>query len=86
MKNDKEPGSYVIPDDIFDEVNEVTHAIIDYKNPNKLTWAKAYDDILIQMGKEDQLKNYRLLTFVVRRISELGYDIYDKPFRMKRYR
>lgn len=43
----------IIPEDIRDEVIEVTENIVKYTNPNKLTWAKAYDDILIQMGKKE---------------------------------
>ena len=82
----KEPKSNVIPDDIFNEVNEVTHEIVKYKNPNKLNWMPAYEDILRQMGKEDQIKNPRLLTFMVRRITELGYDICDNPFKLERFR
>ena len=46
----------------------------------------AYQDVLNQMGKGDQYLNHRLLTFVVRRISELGYDINDHPFKLTRYR
>lgn len=82
----KEQESKVIPNDIFDEVNEVTHKIIEYKNPNNLNWIPSYNDILTQMGKENQIKNHRLLTFVVRRISELGYDICDRPFKLEKYR
>lgn len=76
----------IIPEDIRDDVIEVTKNIVKYTNPNKLTWAKAYDDILIQMGKEDQLKNVRLLNYVVKRITELGYDINDNPFRLTKYK
>ena len=56
------------------------------ENPNNLNWMPAYQDVLNQMGKGDQYLNHRLLTFVVRRISELGYDINDHPFKLTRYR
>lgn len=41
-----------IPDDIFDEVEEVTRALFEYKNPNKLNWNKSYEDVLIKLGKK----------------------------------
>ena len=72
--------------DNFEEVNAVTHELIRYENPNNLNWMPAYQDVLNQMGKGDQYLNHRLLTFVVRRISELGYDINDHPFKLTRYR
>lgn len=75
-----------IPDDIFDEVEEVTRALFEYKNPNKLNWNKSYEDVLIKLGKKDKLKDYRLLTFVIRRITEYGHDIYDTPFRLEAFR
>ena len=75
----------IIPEDIRDDVIEVTKNIVKYTNPNKSTWAKAYDDILIQMGKENQLKNVRLLNYVVKRITDLGNDINDNPFRLTKY-
>lgn len=81
-----EPKSYIIPDDIFEEVNAVTHELIRYENPNNLNWMPSYQDVLNQMGKGNQYLNHRLLTFVVRRISELGYDINDHPFKLTRYR
>lgn len=75
-----------VPDDMFDEVNKITHRIIMYRNPKKLNWIPSYNEILTQMGKGDQLKNHKLLIYVVRRITELGYDICDEPFRLERYR
>ena len=81
-----EPKSYIIPDDIFVEVNAVTHELIKYENSKNLNWMPAYQDVLNKMGMGDQYSNYRLLTFIVRRISELGYDINDNPFKLTRYR
>lgn len=81
-----EPKSDIIPDDIFEEVNAVTHELIKYKNTNNLNWMPAYKDVLTKMHKEEQYSNPRLLTFIVRRISELGYDINDHPFKLTRYR
>ena len=49
-----EPKSYIIPDDIFEEVNAVTHELIRYENPNNLNWMPAYQDVLNQMGKGEQ--------------------------------
>ena len=70
-----EPKSYIIPDNIFEEVNAVTHELIRYENPNNLNWMPAYQDVLNQMGKGDQYLNH-----------ELGYDINDHPFKLTRYR
>ena len=43
-----EPKSYIIPDNIFEEVNAVTHELIRYENPNNLNWMPAYQDVLNQ--------------------------------------
>ena len=81
-----EPKSRIIPDDIFEEVNAVTHELIKYENPNNLNWMPAYEDVPTKIDKKEQYHNPRLLTFIVRRISELGYDINDHPYKLTRYR
>ncbi len=86
MLEERKIVSLGIPDDIFDEVEEVTKAIFEYNNLKKLRWDEVYDDVLTKMGKEDKIGNGRLLTFVVRRITEYGYDICPKPFELKSFR
>ena len=57
MLEERKIISLGIPDDIFDEVEEVTRALFEYKNPNKLNWNKSYEDVLIKLGKKDKLKD-----------------------------
>ena len=47
-----EPKSYIIPDDIFEEVNAVTHELIRYENPNNLNYVlgKALTDEIIDFA------------------------------------
>lgn len=71
-----------IPEDLIEDVEKITQALIKYKNPKKLSWLRSYEDVLKQLGMEDRIKENRLLSYVVRRISDLFYIIEPDPFKL----
>ena len=60
-----EPKSYIIPDDIFEEVNAVTHELIRYENPNNLNWMPAYQDVLMPIRVHRPLKSRSLSRIIL---------------------
>lgn len=74
-----------IPKDIINEVNKITNKLIVYKNNKKLSWIEVYKDILKELNLEDKINNHKLLSNVVTKITRLGYDIQDNPFKLDKY-
>ncbi len=64
----------------------IVERLVNYKNSKKLSWCGAYRDVLESLGMENRYDEIKLLNGVVSKISEDGYDIIDKPFRLERYR
>lgn len=74
-----------IDEDIIEEVNKITNELVVYKNENKLSWIRAYKDVLKKLNMEDKKEDNRLLSNVVTKITKLGYDITDNPFKLDKY-
>lgn len=74
-----------IPKDIIEDVNKVVNELIVYKNEKNLSWIGAYKDILKKLNMEDRKDDCKLLTNVVTKITKLGYDIMDNPFKLDKY-
>ena len=75
-----------IPVGIADRVDLIVNEIINYDNLHKKGWMEVYDDVLNRLGVSDCYKRHKLLTFVVRKLSVLGYDIVISPFKLVKYR
>ena len=75
-----------IPKDIIDDVNKITNELLVYKNEQKLSWIRAYKDILKKLNMQDKKENDTILTNVVTQITRLGYDIQDNPFKLIKYK
>lgn len=74
-----------IDKDILEEVNKITETLISYNNKNNLSWMKVYKEVLKNLNIEDKYKDHRLLSNVVTKITILGYDIIDNPFKLEKY-
>ena len=74
-----------IPEDIVDIVNKITDELVVYKNEKGLSWTSAYKDVLDTLDMGDKKNDDRILTNVVTKITQLGYDIEDKPFKLNRF-
>ncbi len=74
-----------IPKDIIDDVNKITNELIVYKNENNLSWIKAYKDVLDKLNMKDKKEDPKLLSNVVTKITRLGYDITDNPFKLDKF-
>ena len=74
-----------IPNDIIDDVNKVVDELLVYKNDNNLSWIRAYKDILSKLNMASKKEDVKLLTNVVTKITMLGYDIMDNPFKLERF-
>ena len=64
----------------------VVERLVNYKNSKKLSWCNAYRDVLDSLNMKDRDDEIELLRGVVAKISRDGYDIYDNPFKLVRYR
>lgn len=71
-----------IPKDLEKDVKEITTELIKYKNTNKLSWLKSYEEVLKKLNMENKVKDNRLLTYVVRGLSEKFYIIDPEPFKL----
>ena len=71
-----------IPKEIINDVLKITNELLVYKNEKKLSWIKAYKDVLKKLNIEE---NDTILTNVVTQITRLGYDIEDNPFSLTKY-
>lgn len=74
-----------IPKDIIDDVNKITNKLIVYKNEKNLSWIQTYKDVLKQLNIKDKQEDPKLLTNVVTKITTLGYDIKDNPFKLDKF-
>ena len=74
-----------IPNDIIDDVNKIVDELIKYNNAKKLSWIQTYKYILAQLNMEDRKDDCRLLSNVITKITRLGYDIIDTPFKLNKY-
>ncbi len=76
----------IIPEDIRKDVEKIAQNLVKYDNKKKLSWLKAYKDVLKSLGMENRRNDDRLLSYVVSQITNLGYDIKDDPFGLERFR
>ena len=74
-----------IPNDIIDDVNKVVAELLVYKNDNNLSWIRSYKDVLLKLNMDNKKEDVKLLTNVVTKITRLGYDIIDNPFRLEKF-
>lgn len=74
-----------IDEDILEEVNKITKALLSYNNTKNLSWMKVYKEVLKILNIENKYKDHRLLSNVVTKITILGYDIIDNPFKLEKY-
>lgn len=74
-----------IDKDILEEVNKITEALLSYNNTKNLSWMKVYKEVLKILNIENKYKDHRLLSNVVTKITILGYDIIDNPFKLEKY-
>jgi len=74
-----------IPNDIIEDVNKIVNELLLYKNDNNLSWIRAYKDILSKLNMDNKKEDVKLLTNVVTKITRLGYDIMDKPFKLEKF-
>ena len=74
-----------IPEDIIDDVNNVTNELVIYNNLKGLSWISSYKDVLDRLGMGNRKDDVRLLSNVVTQITRLGYDIEDNPFKLNKF-
>ena len=74
-----------IPNYIINDVNNVVEKLVVYKNKKGLSWISSYNDVLDTLDMSDRKEDVELLKYVVSRISRLGYDIEDNPFRLNKF-
>ena len=67
------------------ETNKIVKELLIYKNKNKLSWMTVYKEILKKLNLENYKDNNKLLNSVVKKITRLGYDITDNPFKLDKF-
>ena len=72
----------MIPDNIKNDVEKITKAIINFNNNTKLSWMQVYKKILKDLHYDKEINNNILLINVVRNITIHGYDIITDPFEL----
>ena len=76
---------YEIPNDYINIVNQITEVILVYDNKNNLSWTTCYKNILKKLNLNDKITDAKLLSYVVKKITILGYDIEAIPFKLTKY-
>ena len=67
-------------------INLVVNTLIKYDNNDNLSWMMVYKSILKELNLDNMISNSIFLRDVVKKISRDGYDIYDNPFKLVRYK
>jgi L-fucose mutarotase/ribose pyranase (RbsD/FucU family) len=67
-------------------INLVVNTLIKYDNKDNLSWMMVYKSILKELNLDNMISNSIFLRDVVKKISRDGYDIYDNPFKLVRYK
>ena len=67
-------------------INLVVNTLIKYDNKDNLSWMMVYRSILKELNLDNMISNSIFLRDVVKKISRDGYDIYDNPFKLVRYK
>lgn len=67
-------------------INLVVDTLIKYDNKDNLSWMMVYKSILKELNLDNMISNSIFLRDVVKKISREGYDIYDNPFKLVRYK
>ena len=67
-------------------INLVVNTLIKYDNKDNLSWMMVYKSILEELNLDNMISNSIFLRDVVKKISRYGYDIYDNPFKLVRYK
>ena len=67
-------------------INLVVNTLIKYDNKDNLSWMRVYKSILKELNLDNMISNSIFLRDVVKKISRDGYDIYDNPFKLVRYK
>jgi len=69
------------------DIEKLCQDIINYENKEKKSWNSSYKEIASKyIDKNDTDKLDTTLVKVVCRLTEMGYDIEDFPFGLKRYK
>lgn len=68
------------------DIDLVVNALIRYNNKDNLSWMKVYKLVLTELKLDNMIDNSIFLRDVVKKISRDGYDIYDNPFKLVRYK
>lgn len=68
------------------DIDLVVNALIRYNNKDNLSWMKVYKLVLTELKLDNMISNSIFLRDVVKKISRDGYDIYDSPFKLVRYK
>ena len=67
-------------------INLVVNTLIKYDNKDNLSWMMVYKSILKELNLDNMFSNSIFLRDVVKNISRDGYDSYDNPFKLVRYK
>ena len=67
-------------------INLVVNTLIKYDNKDNLSWMMVYKSILKELNLDNMISNSIFLRDVVKKISRDGYDIYDNPVKLVRYK
>ena len=67
-------------------INLVVNTLIKYDNKDNLSWMMVYKSILKELNLDNMISNSIFLRDVVKKIRRDGYDIYDNPFKLVRYK
>lgn len=76
---------YEIPNNYINIVNQITEEILMYNNKDNLSWTTCYKNILKKLKLNDKLNDTKLLSYVVKKLTLLGYDIEAIPFKLTKY-
>ena len=67
-------------------IDIIIEAILKYDNKNNLSWTMVYKEVLKKLNIKNEINNQLLLASVVKKITNLGYDIIGEPFKLEKFK
>ena len=75
----------IIPREYINIVNQITDELLIYENKENQSWTTCYKNVLKKLKLDKKSNDDKLLSYVVTKITQLGYDIEAIPFKLTKY-
>lgn len=67
-------------------IDKIINELINYDNKNNDNWIQVFNNVLRRNGNISDDDNIIILRDTVKKLTRLGYDIIDNPFRLIKFK